>query len=259
MTPRPTPNGQAVAPELEEGSVRGFTKALLKDLQALERMLEEGLIESGVRRFGCEQEMFLVNQAWRPAPVAMEVLDRLEGEAFTTELARFNLEMNIAPMLLGGGCFSALQVNVEELLDMVREAAGAVGADVVLAGILPTLGKSDLTLDNITPMPRYHALNERLTRMRGGAYRLQLEGHDELQIEHDSVMLEACNCSCQVHLQVDAAEFAAMYNVSPGDDRSGPGGRRELARPVRQASLGRDSDRPLSAISRYTKHFSPST
>ena len=211
MTPRPTPKGRAVT---SESSVRVFTKALLKDLQALERMLKEGLIESGVRRFGCEQEMFLVNRAWRPAPVAMEVLDRLDGEAFTTELARFNLEMNLEPMTLGGGCFSALQVNIEEFLDMVRKAASGVGADVVLAGILPTLGKSDLTLDNITPMPRYYALNERLTRMRGGAYRLQLEGRDELQIEHDSVMLEACNNSCQVHLQVDAAEFAAIYNVA---------------------------------------------
>ena len=196
------------------GSIRVFTKALLKDLQALEQMLDEGMIESGVRRFGCEQEMFLVNQAWRPAPVAMEVLDRLDGEVFTTELARFNLEMNLEPMMLGGACFSTLQMSIEKLLDKAREAAGEVGADVVLAGILPTLGKSDLTLDNITPMPRYHALNEALTRMRGGAYRLQLEGHDELQIEHDSVMLEACNSSCQVHLQVDATEFAALYNAA---------------------------------------------
>ena len=199
---------------MEKGSARAFTKALLKDLQALEQMLGEGLIESGVRRFGCEQEMFLVNQAWRPAPVAMEVLERLDGEAFTTELARFNLEMNLEPMMLGGTCFSALQVSIEELLDKVREAASGVGAGVVLVGILPTLGKSDLTLDNISPVPRYHALNESLTRMRGGAYRLQLEGHDELQIEHDSVMLEACNSSCQVHLQVDAGEFAAMYNIA---------------------------------------------
>ncbi|MCH7890822.1 MAG: methyltransferase domain-containing protein, partial [Gemmatimonadetes bacterium] len=84
---------QAVASEMGKASIRAFTKALLKDLQALEQMLDEGLIESGVRRFGCEQEMFLVNRAWRPAPVAMEVLDRLDGEAFTTELARFNLEL----------------------------------------------------------------------------------------------------------------------------------------------------------------------
>jgi len=203
-----------VTSEMGKGSARAFSKALLKDLQALEKMLENGLIESGVRRFGCEQEMFLVNRAWRPAPVAMEVLERLDGEAFTTELARFNLEMNVEPMILGGACLSTLQESIEELLDMAREAASEEGADVVLAGILPTLGKSDLTLDNISPMPRYYALNESLTRMRGRAYRLQIQGRDELQIEHDSVMLEACNCSCQVHLQVDSTEFAPMYNAA---------------------------------------------
>ena len=205
---------RTVTSEIGKGSARAFSKALLKDLQALEKMLENGLIESGVRRFGCEQEMFLVNRAWRPAPVAMEVLERLDGEAFTTELARFNLEMNVEPMMLGGACLSALQESIEELLDMAREAASEEGADVVLAGILPTLGKSDLTLDNISPMPRYYALNESLTRMRGKAYRLQIQGRDELQIEHDSVMLEACNCSCQVHLQVDSTEFAPMYNAA---------------------------------------------
>ena len=203
-----------VTSEIGKGSARAFSKALLKDLQALEKMLENGLIESGVRRFGCEQEMFLVNRAWRPAPVAMEVLERLDGEGFTTELARFNLEMNVEPMILGGACLSTLQESIEELLDMAREAASEEGADVVLAGILPTLGKSDLTLDNISPMPRYYALNESLTRMRGRAYRLQIQGRDELQIEHDSVMLEACNCSCQVHLQVDSTEFAPMYNAA---------------------------------------------
>ena len=205
---------RTVTSEIGKGSARAFSKALLKDLQALEKMLENGLIESGVRRFGCEQEMFLVNRAWRPAPVAMEVLERLDGEGFTTELARFNLEMNVEPMILGGACLSTLQESIEELLDMAREAASEEGADVVLAGILPTLGKSDLTLDNISPMPRYYALNESLTRMRGRAYRLQIQGRDELQIEHDSVMLEACNCSCQVHLQVDSTEFAPMYNAA---------------------------------------------
>ena len=205
---------RTVTSEIGKGSARAFSKALLKDLQALEKMLENGLIESGVRRFGCEQEMFLVNRAWRPAPVAMEVLERLDGEAFTTELARFNLEMNVEPMILGGACLSTLQESIEELLDTAREAASEEGADVVLVGILPTLGKSDLTLDNISPMPRYYALNESLTRMRGRAYRLQIQGRDELQIEHDSVMLEACNCSCQVHLQVDSTEFAPMYNAA---------------------------------------------
>ena len=76
--------------------VREFTKALLSDIQALERMLKEGMIDEGVSRFGCEHEMFLVDQSFRPAPVAVEVLERLaDYPAFTTELARFNLEMNL--------------------------------------------------------------------------------------------------------------------------------------------------------------------
>ncbi len=206
--------GQDLVPEQGGEAVRAFTKVLLTDLRALEKMLDEGLIESGVRRFGCEQEMFLVDRAWRPATAALEVLDLLDEDNFTTELGLFNLEMNIEPMMLEGACFSALQARIEELWGMVRDAARKVGAEVVLSGILPTLSKSDLTLDNITPKARYYALNDALTRMRGGAYRLHIEGKDELNLEHDSVMLESCNTSCQVHLQVDPDEFAGMYNMS---------------------------------------------
>ncbi len=193
---------------------RVFTKALLTDLQALESMLRDGMIESGVSRFGCEQEMFLVNRAWTPAPVAVEVLERLGDGPFSMELARFNLEVNIEPRRIEGACFSWLEGRLNELLRQVRDAAGELDAEVCLSGILPTLAKSDLSLDNISPRDRYHALNEALTRLRGGAYRLRIEGTDELHIEHDSVMLEACNTSCQIHLQVSPQEFARMYNAA---------------------------------------------
>ncbi|MDH5589583.1 MAG: hypothetical protein OEZ37_06010 [Gemmatimonadota bacterium] len=145
---------------------RRFTKALLRDLQALEEILREGRIETGVRRIGAEQEMFLVNRGWRPAPVATEVLGRLEGP-FTTELALFNLEANVEPRLLEGSCFSDMEARIRELVEQVRDAARASQAEVVLTGILPTLTKSDLSLDNITPMERYYALNDALARMRG--------------------------------------------------------------------------------------------
>ncbi len=50
--------------------------------------------------------------------------------------------------------------------------------------------------------------------MRGGPARLHIVGIDELNVEDDSVMLESCNTSCQVHLQVSADEFAHFYNVA---------------------------------------------
>ncbi len=203
-------SGERTGPD----AVRAFTKALLRDLQALEHMLSHGMIESGVRRIGAEQEMFLVNPGWRVAPVSLEVLEGLEGP-FTTELGLFNLEANVEPRLLSDRCFSDLEARLDELVGQVRFRARELDADVALVGILPTLSKSDLSLDNITPKARYYALNDALSQMRGGEpYKLRIEGSDELYIEHDSVMLEACNTSLQVHLQVEADEFAHLYNVA---------------------------------------------
>ncbi len=197
----------------EGGSVRAFTRALLRDLRALERMLEEGMIESGIRRFGAEQEVFLVNEGWRAAPVGDAVLEGL-GEPFVTELARFNLEFNLDPHELKGRCFSIMHDEIDTRLNQLREAVAERGCEVVLAGILPTLVKSDLTMDNMTPRERYYALNASMNRMRGDTYKLRIIGTDDLNIEHDSVMLEACNTSAQVHLQVDAEEFAHLYNMA---------------------------------------------
>ena len=206
--------GVDLAPQTSPEAIRKFTRALLRDLMAMERILAEGLIESGIRRFGAEQEMFLVNEAWRPAPVSIEVLDELNDEPFTTELARFNLEANLSPRVLEGSAFSDMQAELDGYVERVRQAARMHDSEVVLTGILPTLTKSDLSLDNITPRARYYALNEAMNMAGGGAFQLRIRGTDELMIQHDSVMLEACNTSFQVHLQVSAEEFAHFYNVA---------------------------------------------
>ncbi|MDT8368253.1 MAG: CBS domain-containing protein [Longimicrobiales bacterium] len=204
----------APAPERDAEAYRAFTKALLTDLHALDRMLREGLIETGVRRVGAEQEIFLVDAGFRPSPVGVEVLERLGGRPFTPELARFNLEVNLDPALLDGHVFRDLETAFLRRVREISEAAQTLGSEAVLTGILPTLSKSDLTLANLTPRPRYHALNDALNQLRGGVWRLRIEGVDELLVEHDSVMLEACNTSCQVHLQVDPDEFADLYNIA---------------------------------------------
>jgi len=193
---------------------RAYTKALLRDLQALERMLDEGLFETGIRRIGAEQEMFLVNEGWRPAMTALDILEKLEGP-YTTELALYNLEANVEPRVLEGRCFTDLEARVAELVAGVREAARGSATDVALTGILPTLSKSDVTLENITPKARYYALDTAFAKARAGEpYKLRIQGRDELYTEHESVMLESCNTSFQVHLQIEPDEFAAFYNVA---------------------------------------------
>ena len=199
---------------LDEHQQRAFMKALLDDLQALEEMLETGRMESGVRRIGAEQEMFLVNSNLGPAAVAEEVIGQLNDSRFVVEIARFNLEANLTPRLLEGRCFRQMEEELTEVIRMAREGARACGADILLGGILPTLAMSDLSLENITQRPRYHELNRGISGLRGGKFSAYIKGRDELHITHDNIMMDACNASFQVHLQVNPQEFASAYNLA---------------------------------------------
>ncbi len=203
-----------VEQNIDELKVQAFTSALLDDLRALDYMIDHDMIESGVRRIGAEQEMFLVDRSLRPAPLALEVLGGLNDCRFTTEIARFNLEANLTPQVLDSHCFSRMEQELIELIDKVRNTAAQSDADVLLAGILPTMRLSDLTIDNLTPMARYHELNRAITRARGGPFRINIKGVDELQIEHDNLMMESCNTSFQIHFQVSPREFASAYNIA---------------------------------------------
>jgi CBS domain-containing protein/gamma-glutamyl:cysteine ligase YbdK (ATP-grasp superfamily) len=199
----------------DERRLREFMRSLLDDLRALEQMLDGGLIESGVRRIGAEQEMFLVDaHSLRPAPVACEALSLASDPRLTTEIARFNIEANLTPRPLAGDCFSRLEEEIKETVAAARAAARALGADVLLAGILPTLRKSDLTLDSVTPSPRYYELNRAIMAARGGAIRVHIKGVDEVNLSSDNIMLLSSNTSFQVHLQVGPEEFAPLYNVA---------------------------------------------
>jgi CBS domain-containing protein len=203
-----------IEPQGDEQKSQAFMKALLEDLRALECMIETDCFETGVARIGAEQEMFLVDCNLRPAPISLEVLDCAKDARLTTEIARFNLEANLTPLFLTGGCFQQMERELNELLSLVRKSAKTFGADVLLSGILPTLQKSDLTLENLTPMLRYSQLNEGVMRLRGGPLSIHIKGLDELQITHDNVMMESCNTSFQVHFQTSPAEFADAYNVA---------------------------------------------
>jgi CBS domain-containing protein len=200
--------------EADENKLKAYMKALLDDLRALERMLVTGKLESGVRRIGAEQEMFLVDRNLNPAPVAQEVLTRAGDGRLTTEIGRFNLEANLTPLAWGGDCLREMHRELDEVIQLAGVSAKGCGADVLLTGILPTLQISDLSLDNLTPIARYYELNRSVCALRGGAFNIHIKGVDELQITHDNMVMESCNASFQIHLQVSPDEFVPLYNLA---------------------------------------------
>lgn len=193
---------------------RELTHAMLADLRALERMLREGRFETGIRRIGAEQEMFLVDKTWSPAKGALEMLPRLADGHYTTELGQFQLEANCDPQVFTGDGISRMEKQLDELVAKARKVALDLGLQTVLTGILPTMRKTDLGMDNMVPSPRYKALAKAFYELRGGSFEFSIKGLDEIVLEHDSVMVEACNSSFQVHYQVEPSEFARMYNIA---------------------------------------------
>jgi CBS domain-containing protein/gamma-glutamylcysteine synthetase len=194
---------------------RRFMASLLTELRALERMVEEKRFERGVSRIGSEQEMFLVDGTCHPAGGALRVLENLQDPHFTTELGLFNLEANADPQPLAGKGLAAMEAQLGELYAKVRAAAAPFDLSPVMTGILPTLSKTDLGLHNMVPKPRYQVLNRAMNEARGDAFDFSITGIDELTMRHDSVMVEACNASFQVHLQIAEPErFDHHYNVA---------------------------------------------
>lgn len=194
-----------------------FVQHLLDDVQAFEYMLENNWFESDITRIGAEQEMCLVhNKTYKPATINLEVLSKLTDAPWcVTELAKFNLETNLSPREFTGDCISQLEAENLDYLSRIQKVLDEMDASIVLCGILPTLRKHDLEMQNLTPNERYYALMAAIQKhLLGTAFELRVEGVDELLVKHDSPLLEACNTSFQVHLQVAPKEFVKMYNIA---------------------------------------------
>ncbi|MEL6194113.1 MAG: CBS domain-containing protein [Bacteroidota bacterium] len=201
----------------DKNEMQRFVRRLLRDVQALEHMIEHDWFETGVVRIGAEQEMCLVDDCFKPASRATEVMDKFTGgvpDWLATELARFNLEINLSPRLFTGKALFEMESELRERLQLIKLKAAEIDSQIVLTGILPTIRKFDLEDKNITPQERYFSLMKALRQMRGTDYELYLKGIDELSLRHPSALLEACNTSFQVHLQVEPSNFVQMYNIA---------------------------------------------
>ena len=191
-----------------------FVSALLEDITALEKMIADGLLESDIERIGAEQEICIVNENFSPGDNSIDLLQKIQDPQFTTELAKYNIEINLTPRTCIEGGLIAMENELLEKFIVARNHASALNSHLVIAGILPTISRKEITLDYLTPKERYHMLSKKLRDLRGRKFDLYLKGVDELHIRHDSIMFEACNTSFQVHLQISPAELVTSYNWS---------------------------------------------
>ncbi|SDR73673.1 CBS domain-containing protein [Formosa sp. Hel1_31_208] len=185
---------------------------LTKDIEALDYMIDNDMIEKAPIRIGAEQEFCLVNHEFLPSGNALDILKDIDDHHFTTEIGNYNLEINLDPFELKDDCFSQLHKQLKTLLNKAKIVAEKHNTKIALTGILPTLSLKHITIDNMTPIKRYYVLNEAIKESRKQDFDIHIKGVDELNLLHDTVMLEGCNTSFQSHLQINPDDFIKSYN-----------------------------------------------
>jgi hypothetical protein len=194
---------------------RRYRRRLHRCLDVFAQLLDHFEFDEDRPMTGVELEMCLIDQDFRPTMRNHEVLRLVGPPILQEELGRFNLEANIPPRLIGGTGLRDYETFMRATLDDVEAKASAIGAGVVLIGILPTITPEHTVLANVSSNPRYLILNDQIIGARGDDLVIDIQGAVErLQLQTESIMTESANTSVQFHLQVTPANFASYWNAS---------------------------------------------
>ncbi|MGI5199648.1 glutamate--cysteine ligase [Streptomyces sp. CA-288835] len=183
-------------------------------LTGLERLLAQERFDRPKNLMGLEIELNLAGPDGMPRMMNAQVLERIASRDFQTELAMFNLEVNIAPHRLGGRVFDRLAEELRTSLAYAHRKANEVDAGVVMIGILPTLARDDLVSANLSDVDRYTLLNDQIVAARGEDFTLDIDGVERLSCTSASIAPEAACTSVQLHLQVTPGRFADVWNAA---------------------------------------------
>ena len=224
---------------------------MLRDLQALQVMLRDDRFETGIRRIGAEQEMFLVDASWQPAPGALPMLAALTDHPYTTEVGAFNLELNLDPQEFSGDCFTRMHAPARR--------AARPRARRRRDGRAPRRPRRHVADDpQARPDDGQHgpepALPRPQQRPHGPARRGLRAAH---QGHRRAARAPGLGDGRGVQRQLPgpppghAGRVRQRLQRRPGAQRPDAGERHQLAAAVRQAAVGGDPDRPVRAVGRH--------
>ena len=183
-------------------------------LDVFARMLSEFDFAVGQPKIGVEIEFNLIDDSGDPLLKNVEVLDAIADDAFQTELGQFNIEINVPPGHLAGTGLDEMERVIRADINGADSKAAAVGANLLMVGILPTLQFEHLTGETISANPRYRLLSEQILAARGEDIEIVIDGVDRLTCTADTIVPESACTSTQLHLQVEPDDFAPLWNAS---------------------------------------------
>ncbi|MCK4843143.1 MAG: glutamate--cysteine ligase [Methylococcales bacterium] len=200
--------------QFDKADFQRFYKQLEQETHLLKKMIKQKACSTRAPVAGFEIEAWILDNNMQPAPINHSFLSSLHNPLAFAELAKFNIELNSIPTPLAGNAFSRMHKQLQSTWDDCFQHAQSLQKQLLMIGTLPTLKQSDLILENMSDLNRFHALNEQILQSRGKPINLDIIGHEHLKLTHHDVMLESATTSLQIHIQLPLDIAHHFYNAS---------------------------------------------
>ena len=184
-----------------------FNSKTQDQLSTLKNVINHPSFGVGETFIGAELEIYLIDSQYQVSPVNLELLNKLNDEQFTSELNKYNIELNLLPVKAVGKPFSRITQEILTKFCYLNEAAQSLGARPLAIGILPTLKEHHLSKQYMTNLGRYNLLSRELSKLRTQPFHIQIDGDEPIDFHSSEVCTEGANTSFQVHLMTKKMSF----------------------------------------------------
>ncbi len=193
-----------------------YREKVRQNLDVFEQMLSTSQFEFDRPLTGIEIELNLVDDDFQPNFGNAQVLEHIANPDYQTELAQYNIELNVRPRPLPGDEALHLEQELRDSLNEADRKAQEAGARIVQIGILPTVMPEHFKGSWISDNNRYTALNDSIFFARGEDIYLDIEGPtgERLATYSDTIAPESACTSVQLHIQTAPSEFASYWNAA---------------------------------------------
>ena len=198
----------------EQADYDRFQQRLEQETELVRELFAKRAFDNESRMLGYELELCLADASGNPSKNNIDIIDATGNKLFTSELAKFNMEINGNPFPYAGDIFNRVEADLNSLYRQADAAAQQFDTRIGMFGVFPSVTREHLNPDGyMTELHRYNQLNRQLLRMRGRPIQLHLDGDERLEVEKQDVMLEALATSLQIHLQVPFDEIVPTYHA----------------------------------------------
>jgi hypothetical protein len=210
---------ELVTRSLQSETFREFERRVEEQAASLKADHDAGRFDSPTFATGMELEVYGVDGNGQLVTLPKSLF----GDDCDKELGRHNAEFQTDPDVLDEAGLESQATQLRERFRRVSAAAAEHGVTVVLdamwsvppaEGTVSYLSATERhdgvsVAANMTPSPRYYALDNHILQEAGGTVPVSVPGAD---VEFPSILMESLTSSVQPHVQVPSAEQFPQYH-----------------------------------------------